>query len=52
MNNELPENWWDYGINPILGYRYNPDGKGLHNKIRKLNIENTPIKPKIPSTRE
>jgi hypothetical protein len=19
---ELPDNWWDHGINPILGYKY------------------------------
>ncbi len=24
---EMPDNFWDYGINPILGYRYMPDGK-------------------------
>lgn len=21
---ELPDNWWDHGINPILGYKYEP----------------------------
>ncbi len=52
MNNELLENWWDYGINPILGYRYNPDGKGLPDKIRKLKNENPSIKSQIPSPRK
>ena len=23
--NDMPYNFWDYGINPILGYRYMPD---------------------------
>lgn len=44
IKNEFPENWWDYGLNPILGYRYNPDGKGLPVKFRKLSIENTSVK--------
>ena len=44
MNNKLPNDWWNYGINPILGYRYNPDGKGLPVKFRKLSIENTSVK--------
>ncbi len=52
IKNELPDNFWDYGINPILGYRYNPDGKGLPDKIRKLKNENTSIKSQIPSSRE
>lgn len=52
MSKEFPENWWDYGLNPILGYRYNPDGKGLPVKFRKLNIENTSVKRQIPSSRE
>ena len=24
MNKTLPDNWWDEGINPILGYKYQP----------------------------
>ena len=36
-NNDMPHNFWDYGINPILGYRYQPDGKAMPHKIRQLN---------------
>ena len=32
--NDTPYNFWDYGINPILGYRYTPDGKSLPSFIR------------------
>lgn len=32
---ELPDNWWDYGINPILGYKYEPMTK--HTPPRNKN---------------
>lgn len=35
--NDMPDNWWDYGINPILGYRYQPDGKSKTHEIRQLD---------------
>ena len=35
MNNDMPENWWDYGINPILGYRYMPDGNHKPNFMKR-----------------
>ena len=34
---KMPHNFWDYGINPILGYRYQPDGKSKTHKIRALD---------------
>ena len=42
----MPHNFWDYGINPILGYRYMPDGnsKPLF-LIKKNKDESTTIKP-------
>lgn len=45
MSKEFPYNWWDYGLNPILGYRYSPDGKSLPVKFRKLKSEDTSVKP-------
>ena len=27
MKNDTPIDFWNYDINPILGYRYHPDGK-------------------------
>jgi hypothetical protein len=27
MKDEMPYDFWNYGINPILGYRYMPDGR-------------------------
>ena len=41
---EMPDNWWDYGINPILGYRYQPDGKSKTHKIRILDAASTTTK--------
>lgn len=37
--NDMPYNFWDYGINPILGYRYMPDEKSKPVKLRggKIN---------------
>lgn len=35
LNNDMPDNWWDYGINPILGYRYMPDGKSKPVRFRE-----------------
>ena len=52
MNNELPNDWWNYGINPILGYRYNPEGKRFHLNTKNSNNENPKTKPKIPISRE
>ncbi len=36
---KMPYDFWNYGINPILGYRYQPDGKGLPNSIRSGYIK-------------
>lgn len=33
--NDMPDNWWDYGINPLLGYRYMPDGKSRPVRFRE-----------------
>lgn len=41
---EMPDNFWDYGINPILGYRYQPDGKSKALKIRILDAASTTVK--------
>lgn len=32
---KMPHNFWDYGINPILGYRYMPDGKTKRVRFRE-----------------
>lgn len=44
---KMPHNFWDYGINPILGYRYAPDGKSLPSfaRTKKNQDVSTTIKP-------
>jgi len=35
MKDDMPHNFWDYGINPLLGYRYMPDGKSKPVRFRE-----------------
>ena len=42
MKNDMPHNFWDYGINPILGYRYTPDGKSKPIHLRRKNVNTRP----------
>lgn len=39
--NDVPYNFWDYGINPILGYRYMPDEKSKPVKLRGRDVSTT-----------
>ena len=35
MKNDMPYDFWNYGINPILGYRYMPDGNHKPNFMKR-----------------
>lgn len=43
--NDMPDDFWNYDINPILGYRYHPDGKPkpkrMYSKYVKVNERTT-----------
>lgn len=34
--NDMPYDFWNYGINPILGFRYMPDDNSLPSFIRSI----------------
>jgi hypothetical protein len=38
--NDMPHNFWDYGINPILGYRYMPDERAKPASLYRTNKKN------------
>tara|TARA_R100000278_G_C5422266_1_gene147010 strand:+ start:152 stop:298 length:147 start_codon:yes stop_codon:yes gene_type:complete len=38
----FPEDFWNYNINPILGYRYKPEPRDYEKEYQKYGIE--PIK--------
>jgi hypothetical protein len=41
----MPHDFWNHGINPILGYRYTPDGKSKPHHLRN-NYQNAITKEK------
>lgn len=42
QENKMPYDFWNYGINPILGYRYMPDNNNKPRFLKnKLNAATT-----------
>ena len=33
-NEDFPDNFWDYGLNPILGHRYQKDNNSMNSRIK------------------
>jgi len=41
QNGKLPDRWWDYGINPVAGYRVYPSRNSLKPISNSLPLPKT-----------
>ena len=35
----MPHDFWNYGINPIVGFRYMPDGKARPDFMKRRDVD-------------